>query len=167
MPARPCSTSPRRSSRQAVAAYATTPRRCVSTGTGALPGTARPRREQTAKSDPIKERRPEAGAYRAFCKQCRGPLSAPPLLGRGCRAERRELGEQVGRLDLVEILRFPQALKPPSTEASEADPVRERREHRRAHGGRHDDLTAVCRGADTRGGMHRETDVAGVGEGWP
>src|ERR1044072_7436936 len=60
MPARPCSTSPRRSSRQAVAGYATTPRRCVSTGTAALPATARPRREQTARGDPIKQRRPEA-----------------------------------------------------------------------------------------------------------
>jgi hypothetical protein len=40
------------------------------------------------------------------------------LLGRRYSAERRELGEeQVGRLHLVEILRLPQALKPPGTEA--------------------------------------------------
>src|SRR5437870_2755999 len=85
---------------------------------------------------------------------------------RGYRAERREVGGQAGRLHLVEILGLPQALKPPGTEASEADTVREGLEHRRAHGGRHDDLTAVCRGADTRGGMHREADVACIGEGW-
>jgi hypothetical protein len=52
----------------------------------------------------------------------RHPASTPdlcqaPLLGRGYGAKGWELGEQVGRLDLVEILRLPQALKPPGTEA--------------------------------------------------
>jgi hypothetical protein len=39
------------------------------------------------------------------------------------RAKRREIGEQVGRLYLVEILRLPQALKPPGAKAPETDPV--------------------------------------------
>jgi hypothetical protein len=39
------------------------------------------------------------------------------------RAKRREIGEQVGRLHLVEILRLPQALKPPGAKAPETDPV--------------------------------------------
>src|SRR5689334_17287818 len=95
MLARPCSTSPRRSSRQAGGGYATTPRRSVSTGTAALLATARPRREQTAKGDPAKERRPEAqGAVgRAPCL-LQDPINSrrwvPPNAGTEAEQARRD-----------------------------------------------------------------------------
>ena len=70
--ARRCSTSPRRSSRQAAASYATTPRRCASTGTAALPATATPPREQTARGGPIPMPAPSVRCSRHLRRRKRG-----------------------------------------------------------------------------------------------
>ena len=71
--ARRCSTSPRRSSRQAAASYATTPPRCVSIGMAALPATATRLREQTAKRGPIPAQPPRVPHLETATQAGRAP----------------------------------------------------------------------------------------------
>src|SRR3954454_2077512 len=92
------------------------------------------------------------------------PTGGESLLGRGSRAKSWEVGEQVSRRHLEEIHRLGQALESPGADALEADPFWERLDDGRVHGRRHEDLAAVRREADARGSVHREADVAGIGE---
>src|SRR5437870_11628355 len=89
-----------------------------------------------------------------------------PLTRRVCGVglERREVGRQVCGLYLEESLRLAQAAEPMRAQAPEADAGWARPGHWIPGRGREQELSAVSRRAEPRGGGHRQTDVAGAGQ---